>query len=104
LRITFKSDTKPDRTITAFGGLTLMEAAVQGDIDEIEAECGGACACATCHVYITPEWLTITGAANEMESELLEGSEVKRSNSRLACQIELKAEMDGLVVELPPEE
>ena len=48
--------------------------------------------------------MTVTGAANEMESELLDGSEFKRSNSRLACQIELKAEMDGLVVELPPEE
>lgn len=104
MKITFKSDTKPDRIITAFGGLTLMEAAVQGDIDEIEAECGGACACATCHVYICEDWLPVTGTANEMESELLESSDCKRSNSRLSCQIELKAEMDGLIVSLPSQE
>ncbi len=104
MKITFKSESGPDRVVSAFGGLTLMEAAVQGGIYEIEAEFGGACACATCHVYIPESWQSVTGSASEMELELLEMSEVRRPNSRLSCQIELKAEMDGLVVELPPEE
>lgn len=103
MRITFKSGSAPERTIDAFGGLTLMEAAVQGGIDEIKAECGGACACATCHVYIPPQWQGVTGTANEMELELLELSDARQANSRLSCQIELKANMDGMVVELPPE-
>ena len=102
MKIHFRSPEAPERVVDAFGGLTLMEAAVQGGIDEIEAECGGACACATCHVYIPDEWQTVTGAANDMELELLELSEVKRPNSRLSCQIELRAEMDGLVIDLPP--
>jgi 2Fe-2S ferredoxin len=79
-----------------------MEAAVQGGIDEIEAQCGGACACATCHVYIPDDWRSITGEANEMERELLDAADAVTPNSRLSCQIELKGNMDGLVVELPP--
>lgn len=87
--------------MNVLGGVTLMEAAVRGGIEQILAECGGACACGTCHVYIAPDWQRVAGTASEMESELLAGLENRRANSRLSCQISVTTEMDGLEVFLP---
>jgi len=99
--IKFEAKDKPCRTIDAFGGLTLMEAAVQAGIEEIEASCGGGCACGTCHVYVNEEWRALTGPISSFELDLLSSLENVRPNSRLACQINLTAELDGMTVVLP---
>lgn len=82
-------------------GTNLMEAAVKNGIDTIEGECGGACACATCHVYIPEEWQRLTGQASEDEKEMLEIASDPDERSRLGCQIKVTEEMDGLIVLTP---
>lgn len=83
-------------------GWTLMQAAVANGIDGIEAECGGSCCCATCHCYIDDEFVHKLNDANETELEMLEEVVSERKpNSRLACQVTVTAEMDGMVVRLP---
>jgi 2Fe-2S ferredoxin len=84
------------REIDAPLGITLMEAARQHGVRGVVAQCGGACACATCHVYVDPSWLTKLEPREDME----EGWE-PRDNSRLSCQIHVTAEMDGLQVTVP---
>lgn len=78
-----------------------MEAAISNDIPGIDADCGGACACATCHVYVNESWLDIVGKPQELEAEMLEVAEEVKDNSRLSCQITITAEMEGLVVTTP---
>jgi 2Fe-2S ferredoxin len=78
-----------------------MEAAKQNLIPGIEAECGGACACATCHVYVEDAWREKVGAPAEMEEDMLDFAFDVRDESRLSCQIKVTAELDGLVVQVP---
>jgi 2Fe-2S ferredoxin len=82
-------------------GTTVMEGAVRGGIEEIVADCGGALSCATCHVYVAPEWLDRVGLAQNDELAMLEFAMAPRDNSRLSCQITLDDSLDGLVLELP---
>lgn len=82
-------------------GLSVMEGAVKNNIPGIDADCGGACACATCHVYVDPEWLDKTGKPAAMEESMLDFAEAVQENSRLSCQIKVTDELDGLVVRLP---
>jgi 2Fe-2S ferredoxin len=89
------------RTVEAEPGSTVMEAAIKNGVPGIEAECGGACACATCHVYIEPEWQEKVGPPSSMEEDMLDFAFDVRPNSRLACQIQVKAELDGLAVRTP---
>lgn len=89
------------REITAPLGITLMEAARQHGVQGVVAQCGGACACATCHVYIDPSWLAKLGPREEMEEAMLEIAWEPHGNSRLSCQIQITAEMDGLEVTVP---
>jgi len=89
------------RTVEVENGATVMEAAIRNAIPGIEAECGGACACATCHVYIDPFWLPKLEPPEEMEEGMLESAWEPRDNSRLSCQIHITAEMDGLEVTVP---
>lgn len=100
-RITFIGADGSERTVEAEAGLSVMQAAVRNEVPGIEAECGGACACATCHIYVDPEWMTVTGSADDMEEDMLDFAIDVRENSRLACQIEVSAELDGLVVRIP---
>ncbi|MGI9520240.1 MAG: 2Fe-2S iron-sulfur cluster-binding protein [Hyphomicrobiaceae bacterium] len=100
-KITFVQPDGSPSTIDATVGNTVMEAAKLNLIDGIEAECGGACACATCHVYVAAEWLDKTGKASEMEEDMLDFAFDIRDNSRLSCQIKIVDEMDGLVVNIP---
>jgi 2Fe-2S ferredoxin len=100
-RLVFRQPDGDARTVIARTGLTLMEAAVREAIDGIEAECGGACACATCHVYVADEWIEAVGPANRIEDEMLEGVPERRRGSRLSCQIKLHEQLDGLTVEIP---
>jgi 2Fe-2S ferredoxin len=89
------------REINAPAGITLMEAARQHGVQGVVAQCGGACACATCHVYVDPSWLARLGPREEMEEGMLEIAWEPRDNSRLSCQIQITAEMDGLEVTVP---
>ena len=79
-------------------GYTVMEAAVNNGIDAILAECGGACACATCHSYIDPAWVSKLPPMDDMEDSMLDAAYERKNNSRLTCQIEMTEELDGLVV------
>jgi len=78
-----------------------MEAAVINNVDGIDADCGGACACATCHVYLDPTRFEQIGSAGELELEMLEVAEEVKPNSRLSCQVKITEEMDGLEVHTP---
>ncbi len=78
-----------------------MEAAKLNDVPGIEAECGGACACATCHVYVDAAWIEKTGKPAEMEEDMLDFAFDVRPESRLSCQIKVTPELDGLVVRVP---
>jgi len=82
-------------------GSTVMEAAIKNAVPGIEAECGGACACATCHVYVDDAWTEITGKPQAMEEDMLDFAFDVRPNSRLSCQIKVRDELDGLVVTVP---
>lgn len=82
-------------------GLSVMEGAVRNSVPGIDADCGGACACATCHVYVDPDWLEKTGKAAAMEESMLDFAEGVEPNSRLSCQIPVTPELDGLIVRLP---
>lgn len=82
-------------------GDTLMEGAIDNDIDAIVADCGGSCCCATCHCYIDEAWLNKTGEAEEHERDMLEMVQSLAPNSRLSCQITVTEQLEGLVVRLP---
>lgn len=79
-------------------GYTVMEGAINNNIEGIVAECGGACACATCHSYIDEAWLPKLPVMDDMEDSMLDAAFERRSNSRLTCQIEMNGDLDGLVV------
>jgi len=82
-------------------GSTVMENALKNMVPGIEAECGGACACATCHVYVDDAWTEVTGEPSTMEEDMLDFAYDVRPTSRLSCQIRVSDEMDGLVVRIP---
>jgi 2Fe-2S ferredoxin len=82
-------------------GLSVMRGAVDNGVPGIDADCGGECACATCHVYVDPAWLARTGERGEMEQSMLGVAAMTRDNSRLACQIAMSDALDGLLVTMP---
>jgi len=100
-RITYIEHGGVEHVIDAPAGLSVMEGAVRNAVPGIDADCGGAAACATCHVYVDEAWLSKTGARTTMEAAMLEFAEGVAANSRLACQIRIAPALDGLVVRLP---
>ena len=100
-KITFIDANGEARTVEAQVGSTVMETALHNSIPGIEAECGGACACATCHVYVDEDWIEKTGAPSQSEEDMLDFAFEVRPNSRLSCQIRVSEELDGLVVTTP---
>jgi len=82
-------------------GMSVMEGAVNNDIPGIEAECGGMCSCATCHVYVDPVWAEATGSPGDIEQGMLDSALDLQDTSRLACQIALSDELDGLIIRMP---
>src|SRR5438874_12579866 len=82
-------------------GWSVMEGAVKNMVPGIDADCGGACACATCHVYVEPGWLEKTGPRNPMEEDMLDFAFDVRDESRLSCQIKVSDALDGLRVKVP---
>ncbi len=100
-KITFIEHNGTEHVVDAEVGMTVMEAAIKNMVPGIEAECGGACACATCHVYVDEAWREKTGQPQEMEEDMLDFAFDVRPNSRLSCQIKVTDELDGLVVRIP---
>ena len=100
-KITFIDAAGQSRTVEAEDGSTVMETALKNAIPGIEAECGGACACATCHVYVDESWLERLGKAEQMEEDMLDFAFDVRPTSRLSCQIKVRSELDGLTVSTP---
>ncbi|MEA2954290.1 MAG: ferredoxin, 2Fe-2S [Alphaproteobacteria bacterium] len=100
-QITYIDSSGISRTAEADVGATVMETAVKNSIPGIEAECGGACACSTCHVYVDEAWRERTGEPAPMEEDMLDFAFDVRPNSRLSCQIKVTEALDGLVVTTP---
>src|ERR1700680_5085840 len=100
-KITFIDATGQSRTVEAQVGATVMETALRNSVPGIEAECGGACACATCHVYVAEEGTEKVGKPAQMEEDMLDFAFEVRPNSRLSCQIKVSEALDGLVVSTP---
>ncbi len=100
-KITFIDAAGTKRDVDAKAGASVMEAAVQNMIPGIDADCGGACACATCHVYVAEGWADKLKAKDDMEDSMLDFAEDVQDNSRLSCQILMSDELDGLLVRTP---
>ncbi|HRD78233.1 MAG TPA: 2Fe-2S iron-sulfur cluster-binding protein [Hyphomicrobiaceae bacterium] len=101
VKITYVQPDGSKQTVDAEVGMTVMETAKKHNISGIEAECGGACACATCHVYVDPAWQAKTGKPSGMEEDMLDFAFDVRDESRLSCQIKVVTELDGLTVKVP---
>ena len=100
-KITFIDTDGTNRTVEADVGSTVMETAIKNGVPGIEAECGGACACATCHVYVDEAWREKAGEPSPMEEDMLDFAFEVKPNSRLSCQMKVTEELDGLVVTTP---
>jgi 2Fe-2S ferredoxin len=100
-KITYIDHAGEARSVDVKPGTTVMEGALQNNVPGIDADCGGACACATCHVYVAEQWLSRLPEATEMETAMLEYGRDVRPNSRLSCQLRVDATLDGLVVTTP---
>ena len=101
IKITFIQPDGTSQTVESEAGLTVMEAAKMNNIEGVEAECGGACACATCHVYVDDAWKQASGKPEPMEEDMLDFAFDVRDGSRLCCQIKITPKLDGLVVRVP---
>jgi 2Fe-2S ferredoxin len=90
-----------EHSVEVAEGITLLQGAMDNLIDGMVAECGGCCVCCTCHCMIDHRWTEVTGTAGTQEAELLGYLDTKEPTSRLACQVNVTAAMDGMVVRLP---
>jgi 2Fe-2S ferredoxin len=101
VKITFIDTAGTARTVEGEVGSTVMETAIKNAVPGIEAECGGACACSTCHVYIDDAWREKVGEPLPMEEDMLDFAYEVQPSSRLSCQIKVSEELDGLTVRTP---
>jgi 2Fe-2S ferredoxin len=101
VNVTFIEHDGSEHTIQAKPGNSLMQAAVSNSVPGIDADCGGSCSCATCHVYVQEKWIDKVGTVNPTEEAMLSLSTDRQANSRLSCQIQLSEDLDGLVVNTP---
>ncbi|WP_404429622.1 2Fe-2S iron-sulfur cluster binding domain-containing protein [Microbacterium lacus] len=103
--VRFFTPTGSLRIVDVATGQSVMDAAVRNGIDGIVAECGGSCACATCHVYVDEQFLAVAGRPGVMEDEMLEGVASPRTDaSRLSCQIKMRDELHGIIVKIAQEQ
>jgi ferredoxin, 2Fe-2S len=100
-KVTFIQPDGKAQTVEIAPGWSVMEGAVRALVPGIDADCGGACACATCHVYVDPAWEARLPAKSDMEEAMLDFAPEVKANSRLSCQLRVTSEMDGLVVRVP---
>lgn len=100
-KITFTTHDNQTFDVEGEDGATVMETAIKNAVPGIEAECGGACACATCHVYVAEEWVEKVGSPEAMEEDMLDFAYEVRPSSRLSCQIRISDDLNGLKVNIP---
>ncbi|MCX7228595.1 MAG: 2Fe-2S iron-sulfur cluster-binding protein [Burkholderiales bacterium] len=100
-RVTFIAHDGTRHPVDVAAGESLMRAAVDNGVPGIDADCGGMCACATCHVFVAPEWAARLAAPSQQEEEMLNFTAERRETSRLACQIPVVDALDGLTVSMP---
>lgn len=100
-KILFIESAGAEHEVEVKSGLSAMEGAVRSNLPGILAECGGACACATCHVFVHPAWQQAVGEPSDMEQSMLEFAEGATPASRLSCQIKMRDALDGLILHLP---
>ena len=100
-KITYIAFDGNETIVDAKEGMSVMQSAVNNGVDGIVAECGGACSCATCHVYVQQKWFDKLPQAQDMEREMLDFVMSPQPTSRLSCQLKVTAELDGLVVNMP---
>ena len=101
-KITFIQPDGAKQTVEIPLGWSVMEGAVRTNVLGIDADCGGACACATCHVHVEPEWQDKLPEKSEMEEAMLDFAIEQAPDSRLSCQLRVTSDLDGLVVRVPP--
>jgi len=101
-KVTFIQPDGKEQTVEIPPGWSIMEGAVRSNVPGIDADCGGACACATCHVYVEPQWTEKLPPKSEMEETMLDFAIAPKANSRLSCQLRVTSELDGMVVRVPP--
>lgn len=101
VNVVFIEHNGAEHSVEAAEGESLMQAAVNNGVPGIDADCGGSCACATCHVYVEDHWFDKLAPMPEMEESMLSMSTDRRDNSRLSCQIKLREELEGLTVTTP---
>jgi ferredoxin, 2Fe-2S len=99
--ITFVEHNGERHSVDIEDGKSLMELAMNNGVPGVDADCGGECACGTCHVIVDPAWATKTGAASEDEAQMLDMTPERADTSRLSCQIPVSNEMDGMIVRIP---
>jgi 2Fe-2S ferredoxin len=99
-RITYVQPDGAAESYEVASGLSVMQGAVEHNVAGIPAECGGAAACATCRVYVAPEWAGLVGARKLLEESMLDDEDPRYAQLRLSCQISVTPELDGLVVEV----
>jgi 2Fe-2S ferredoxin len=100
-KITYIEFNGQEHAVDVEVGLSVMEGAKRNKIPGIDADCGGGCSCATCHVYVAPAWQARVGGRTPIEDATIEFAENVKPNSRLSCQIKVTEELDGLVVRMP---
>jgi ferredoxin, 2Fe-2S len=100
-QVTFIDAAGTARSIDAPAGVSIADAAVMNRVPGIEADCGGFCACATCHVYLDDVWFDRVPPVEELEAHMLDQAVDRRANSRLSCQLRLDDSLEGIVVHTP---
>ena len=100
-KVTYIDHSGEKREVEIENGLTVMEGAIQNDIPGITADCGGAMACATCHVYVQEDWFNKLPKVDDGERDMLDMAFEPKKNSRLSCQLVVSDQLDGLVVNIP---
>ncbi|MFV0472743.1 MAG: 2Fe-2S iron-sulfur cluster-binding protein [Pikeienuella sp.] len=101
VKITYIEHGGTEHVVDVAVGLTVMEGARDNNVPGIDADCGGACACSTCHVYVDPAWTDRLPAKDAMEEDMLDFAYEPDETSRLTCQVKVTPELDGLVVRMP---
>ena len=101
VQITYVEHDGTEHVIDSQSGVSLMQAAIDNLVPGIDADCGGECSCATCHVMVNENWLEKVGPPGEMEESMLDLNPERQENSRLSCQVEVSEELDGLRVSMP---
>ncbi|WP_309628460.1 2Fe-2S iron-sulfur cluster-binding protein [Brevundimonas sp.] len=100
-KVTYIEHDGREHAVEVKSGLSVMEGAIRNNVPGIDADCGGACACATCHIFVDPAWAGQLGERGAMEASMLDFAEGVQETSRLACQIKVAEAHDGLIVRLP---